>query len=400
MSGWNRGALSSAMKTRSILLVTSSYLPIMGGSEIEAQRVSQALMKRGHRVRIVCPGGPPMPAQSNWTDDCGVPVRTFGGGMPRQLRGYIFALRVAWMVLAERSRYDLVYFLMPGLQVTLGMLAARLARKPSMMKFSGSNEIQRVNKSRMGRVMLRFLDLWSGAIMILNPGMAGEAAECGLRASKLLWMPNPVDLDVFCPLPAEVRSKLRARLAIPQDAEVVLFVGRLAPEKELPSLVKGFGKVAALRPRAMLLLVGEGPCREELQTLAGQVTEEGRIRFAGATPSSAVPQWMQIAEVFALVSSFEGLPVSLIEAMATGVPAVVSDIPANRQLVDTGVEGVVVETRNADAIGAALESLLGDSELRSRLGAAGRARIAGSFSTPRVVELYESLFVRLLEKVS
>jgi glycosyltransferase involved in cell wall biosynthesis len=390
------------METVSILLVTSSYLPIVGGSEIEAQRVSRALIGRGHRVQILCPGGPPMPALSRWTDDCGIPVRAFGGSVPGRIRGHVFALRVAWTLLADVRRYDLIYFLMPGLQVALGTLAARLLRKPFMMKFSGSNEIRRLKNSRVGRIQLRFLDMWAGAIMVLNPGMMVEAAECGLRASKLLWMPNPVDLEEFCPAAPEVRPAARARFDIPAESEVVLFVGRLAPEKELASLVRGFAGIAASQPRAMLVLVGDGPCREEIQIAAGKLAEEGRIRFTGVVPSSAVHEWVQIVDVFALVSSLEGLPVSLIEAMATGLPVVVSDIPANRQLVDTGVEGIVVETRNADAIGSALESILGDSdsdgETRRRMGTAARLRIGERFSTDRVVELYETLFAKILKQ--
>jgi glycosyltransferase involved in cell wall biosynthesis len=384
------------METVSILLVTSSYLPIMGGSEIEAQRVSHALIGRGHRVQILCPGGSPMPAVSCWTDDRGIPVRIFGGGAPARIRGHVFALRVAWTLLAEFRRYDLVYFLMPGMQVALGTLTARLLGKPFLMKFSGSNEIRRMKNSLVGRIQLRFLDWWAGSIMVLNPGMMVEAEECGLRKSKLLWMPNPVDLEEFCPLAPDLRSVLRTKLGIPEDSEVVLFVGRLAPEKELTSLLEGFGKVAALRPQATLVLVGDGPCREELQSQTGRVAPAGGIRFTGVVPSTSVHEWVQIADVFALVSSLEGLPVSLIEAMATEVPVVVSDIPANRQLVDSGVEGIVVGTRNPDAIGSALNSILGDRENRQRMGRAGRLRIGKSFSTDRVVGLYETLFAKLL----
>jgi len=396
MSGWNRGDDGRIMEPVSILLVTSSYLPIVGGSEIEAQRVSQALLKRGHRVEILCPGGPPMPAVSRWTDDCGIPVRIFGGSAPARIRGHVFALRVAWTLLTERRRYDLIYFLMPGLQVALGTVVARLLGKPFMMKFSGSNEVRRMKNSFVGRTQLRFLDRWAGAIMVLNPGMMDEAAECGLRKSKLVWMPNPVDLEEFRPLAPDARSALREKLGIPLQAEVVLFVGRLAPEKELASLLEGFARIAASRASAVLVLVGDGPCRKELEGIAGNMTGGSRIQFRGVVPSSSVHEWVQIADVFALVSSLEGLPVSLIEAMATEVPAVVSDIPANLQLIDHGVEGMVVSLRNAGEIGAALNSILSDREAGRRMGKAARSRIERSFSTDRVVGLYETLFTKLL----
>ncbi len=159
------------------------------------------------------------------------------------------------------------------------------------------------------------------------------------------------------------------------------------------------GKAAASRPLATLvpvLLLATRACREELGDLAGKVAEEKRIRFTGAVPSAAVHEWVQIADVFTLVSSLEGLPVSLIEAMATGLPVVVSDIPANRQLVDPGIEGLVVETKDANAIGKAIVSILSDGEMRQRMGAAGKARVGSTYSTDRVVGQYETLFARLL----
>ncbi len=76
----------------------------------------------------------------------------------------------------------------------------------------------------------------------------------------------------------------------------------------------------------------------------------------------------------------------------------VSDIPANRQLVDEGVEGLVAETRNADAIGDALGTLLDDPEMRRRMGKAARSRIGDKFSTARVTAIYENLFARLLSR--
>ncbi len=228
------------METFSILLVTSSYPPVIGGSEIEAQRVSQALIRRGHRVQVLCPGGPPMPSAARFTDDCGVPVRAFGGSVPRRVRGHVFALRVCWTLLTNLSSYDLIYFLMPGLQVALGTVTGRLLGKPFIMKFSGSNEIRRMKNSMVGRMQLRELAKWAGVVMVLNPGMMEEAADCGLPASKLLWMPNPVDLEEFRPpIPAE-RVALREKLGIPPESEIVLFVGRLAPEKQLASLIEGF----------------------------------------------------------------------------------------------------------------------------------------------------------------
>src|SRR5947209_8265525 len=78
----------------SVLLITSSYPPVLGGSEIEAQRVAAGLIRRGHRVKVLCMGEDPMPAGPSWLDPEGVPVRIFARRWPLRLRGYLFALGV------------------------------------------------------------------------------------------------------------------------------------------------------------------------------------------------------------------------------------------------------------------------------------------------------------------
>src|SRR5437868_406487 len=121
---------SAGERKFSFRLITSSYLPTIGGSEIEAQRVCCAMLERGHLVELYCPGGPSMPPVSRRVDEAGVPVRQFGNGLPARLRGYAFALGSAWRLFRDRANYDLIYFLMPGLQVALGTYVARYTGKP------------------------------------------------------------------------------------------------------------------------------------------------------------------------------------------------------------------------------------------------------------------------------
>src|ERR1035441_9269143 len=94
----------------SLILVSHSYPPVLGGSEIEAQRVCAALIRRGHRVTVLCAGGAPMPDVATWLDPAGVPVRIFARRTRGRLQHYAFALAVAWTLLKERRNYQLVYF--------------------------------------------------------------------------------------------------------------------------------------------------------------------------------------------------------------------------------------------------------------------------------------------------
>jgi glycosyltransferase involved in cell wall biosynthesis len=332
-----------------------------------------------------------MPAQFEWVDPEGIPVRIFGTGLEEPWRSYRYALGIAWRLFSRRKHYDVVYFLMSGLHLTTGLPAAHFAGKPILMKFSGSNLIRALSRSRLGRLEIWFLRKWSERIMVLNDGMREEAAEAGIDSRKLMWMPNPVDTELFAPVSAAERSALRQQLGLAPGRQSILYAGRLAPEKELTTLVNGFAAVASSVPESELVLVGDGPCRVELESLVRARGLEGRVRFTGMVPSSAVRHWMQACDVFALVSSLEGLPCSLIEAMSVGLASVVSDIPANMQLVENGTHGLVAGLKDESGIARCLQTLLRDPALRLRLGTAARVRIIETYSLSKVIEVYEAL---------
>jgi glycosyltransferase involved in cell wall biosynthesis len=380
----------------SFLLVTHSYPPVMGGSENEAQRVCTELMKRGHRVTVLCAGGGPMPRVTRWVDPCGVPVRIFGGRWPGRWRDRAFALGVAWTIFSERRNYQLVYFLMQGLHLAAGLPVARLLGKPVIMKFSASTIIPMLTKSWLGRLELRWLREWARRIMILNPGMEEEALSAGFTKRQLLWMPNPVDIERFVPASTEQRRSLRVILGVPSNAQIALFVGRLDPQKNLPSLIRSFARVAGQVPGGLLVLVGDGPDRDDLSVLAGNLGLGAKVRFTGRLAETGVLQWLQASDIFVMVSHFEGLPCSLIEAMSTGLPSVVSDIPANTQLIGHEIHGLVAGLGDEQATGRAMVRLLGDASLRARMGQAARARVVATYPTEEVASRYEALFDEIL----
>ncbi len=371
-----------------MLLICHSYPPVLGGSELEAQRVAAGLRRRGYQVTVLCAWDPPMPQVSEWVDEFGTPVRVFGGRWPQRWRPRIFALGVVWTLFTARRRYQLVYFLMQGLHLAAGLPVARLLRKPILMKISGSSIITMMRESWLGRLELRWLQQWAYRVMILNPGMAMEADAAGFPPEQLFWMPNPVDVEQFCP--GDPLGKFRQKTAIPEDAPVALFVGRLAPEKELASLVGAFAQVPS-RTLAHLVLVGDGPERGTLEALTKKLTLDGRIHFVGRCGPDEVREWLRASDVFVLPSSNEGFSCSLLEAMSMGLPPVVSDIPANTQLVQDGKNGLIVKLRDQGEIAGALMRLFSDAALRRTLGAAARQSVIDAYSTDKVLDLYESL---------
>lgn len=384
--------------TLRILLVIYAYPPVMGGSEIEAQRVASALMRRGHKVQVLCTGGPEMPPVRDWVDPTGVSVRILTNRSAGRIRDRIFALRVALEIWRTRHDYDVVYFLMQGLHLASGLPVARFAAKPAVVKISGSGIIPVMRQTSMGRRELNWLQRWKIPLMVLNEGMMDEARQAGFAREQLIWMPNPVDIDEFRPALRGEAAAWRERHGIGAAAKVGIYVGRISLEKGLPALIRGFAHAARSMPDAMLLLVGDGPMRGELEEMVRNLGADGeRIRFVGRVTPGDVSGWLRASDVYALTSPNEGFACALLEAMATGLPSIVSDIPANLQLVDDGVHGITVPFDSETAIASAFENLLADPETRRRMGAAARERVVENYSTDKVAARYERMFESVLQ---
>lgn len=381
----------------SVLVISHSYPPVIGGAEVETQRVCKALLDRGHRVRVLCAGGGPMPRVHKWTDPLGVPVGIYGGRWTGRARDVVFALRSALAVIRDRRRYQVVYFVMQGLQLAVCLPLVRALGKPIVMKVEGSGVIPLLTRSRTGRLELRMLRRWAGRIFILNPGMRDEAAAVGFPDRQLTWMPMPVDSHMFAPCDAAEKLRLRAQFGVPAGAPVAVYTGRLAPEKGLDDLLQAFALVAPALPEAILILVGDGSSRAVLEQKAAALgLPPDRVRFVGAVAADRVPEWLKLADVYAFTSPSEGFSCALAEAMASGLACLACDIPANTQLIRSGENGLLVPVGDAPAAASGLLQLLQDRDLRMRLGANARTLISDHFSTEQVVRIYERVFAELL----
>lgn len=384
------------MRSLSVLLVCHSYPPMLGGSEIEAERVCRALSRRGTQVTVWTAGHAEMPDQREWIDEAGVKVRVIGKGTPRRWLDHVFAAGVGWRLARERKSFDVVYFLMQGLHLAVGLPVARAARLPIVMKISGSGIVPMMLASRLGGWELRRLNDWAHRVMILNDGIADEAVAGGIARERLVWMPNPVDVEEFAP--AADKAALRRELGFEAAARVVAYVGRLAEEKELPTLLSALARLKERYPEARAVLVGDGPERGALERQVNELGLADRVVFTGRQPIPNVIRYLQASDVFALLSEREGFPCALAEAMAVGMPSLVSRIPANEQLVREDVEGRLVGYRDVEATTKALEDLLCAPAVRAaEMGRRARQVILENYSTELIAQRYEDLFKEAVE---
>ena len=177
----------------------------------------------------------------------------------------------------------------------------------------------------------------------------------------------------------------------PHKGAELLFVGRLAGVKGVPILLDAVARIAEAHPDLRLTLIGDGPDRAALEARAAPLGP--RVRFLGYQNQDKVAQALGTTDVFVLPSFAEGVPVVLMEAMASGVPVVTTQIAGVPELVRPGVSGDLVPPGDADALAQALDALLSNPARRRSMGAAGRATVQRDFSIRTEAQRLSDLFV-------
>ncbi|UUO05921.1 glycosyltransferase [Blastopirellula sp. J2-11] len=234
----------------------------------------------------------------------------------------------------------------------------------------------------------RYLDRKTDKIAVNSTGVEQFYVEKGRNAAKFVVIPNGIDATP--PEPLQTREQLLRQLDLPYDARLLIAVGRLWPQKRLKDLIWSIDILGRIRKDVHLLIVGDGPQRDRLMKFSRQNHTQNNVHFLGARED--VPQLFAHADCFLLASGYEGQSNALMEAMVAGVPAIVSDIPGNRDLVIPEKTGFLIPLGQRAEYARYVNRVLDDNDLRLRLGQAAQARIAAEFSIPQMIDRHVALY--------
>jgi glycosyltransferase involved in cell wall biosynthesis len=212
----------------------------------------------------------------------------------------------------------------------------------------------------------------------------------GLPASRLRVVVNGVNTQRFRPVPPEQLRERRAAAGLPADGLVVGAVGRIAPEKNFPLLLRALAAVRARGVAATAVIVGDGGDRPALDALAGDLALGDGVRFLGWRTD--VADIVGLFDALAVTSFSEALPLVVLEAMSAGVPVVSTAVGEIPRVLDGGDAGVLVPSDDTAALADAVARLAADPDARRALGAVGRARVEREYSLDAMVDAYVDLY--------
>ena len=212
----------------------------------------------------------------------------------------------------------------------------------------------------------------------------------GFRGDRIHVIENGIDVDRYGP--AADKPALKARLGLDPAKRYVVHVAKHHPVKDQPTLIRGFALAAPKLPDVNLLLVGDGPQRGELEALVDSLGIRDRAAFLGIRKD--IPDVLAAADVFALTSVSEAASLTLLEAMATGLPAVVTNVGGNADIVRAGIDGLLIPRADAAGCAACFVKLFTSPGLLADLGANARRRAQDNYRLADTISAYDALYRR------
>lgn len=274
-----------------------------------------------------------------------------------------------------------------------GTLAAKMSGVRAVIHTEHSNIP--MNKWWLARAE-RFLS-WMSHKIVADSKKVGNflVKQQNIPPQHILVIYNGVDMDKFKREMSVIEKK--ATLGINSSTKVIICVANLLPVKNHKMLLRAFRRVLDVFPDIVLLLAGDGKCRVELEAMSKELNLSDNALFLGRR--NDIPELVSTADVFALSSVSEGLPISVLEALAAGKPVVITDVGGNSEIIQDGITGgYLVTAGDAEGMAERIIELLSDRQKALELGAHGGKRIEEKFSLVNMVEQYQQLYLKAMVK--
>jgi glycosyltransferase involved in cell wall biosynthesis len=352
-----------------------------GGGETQVLGLTLALAAAGHRAELICD-----PAGRLWERATAEGIRCH----PIRIRNAIdLAAGVKLRAILKREHYDVVHF----------HTSRAHSMAPFARGFASTLVVTRRMDYRPNRVFAPLLfNRAVDGVVAISEGVADSLAAAGVDRRRVTVIHSGVDCARFRPPTIQERTDARGALGISDGEILISAVGALEQRKGHRYLIEAIGALAA--PPASIKLkcfiVGQGSVHKVLQGEIAVIRSLERIKLLGRVDD--VRELLWASDIFAMPSLKEGLGVAALEAMASNLPIIASDVGGLREVVEDERTGIIVPPSNSAKIAAAIQRLAESDELRTQMGAAARARVVENYSMEKMAARTLALYCESVRK--
>ena len=397
-----------------ICLITSSYTRFEDdGNARFVRSIAEAQAALGHEVHVVAPYAPEVRPYSSpvhmhwfryiWPARWGHMGHAQSLENDRQLRlsaywqapSYFAAQLLAVMRVVQRHHIDVIHahWIVPN--GVSGALISNWTHRRLFISLHGSDVYLATRQAWLGRIAGWAFRQASG-ITACSPDLVEGAVRVGADRQRIKLMPWGASPEVFAVQSDD--GKLRKHLGIPDDALVILGLGRLVAKKGFAQLLQAAPRVLAAYPNIWFVIAGDGPERARLETLASELGISERVIFPGAVYWTEVADYLRMCSIFIVPSirdasgNLDGLPTTVLEAMAAGRPVIATSIGGIPLVVENDVNGLIVPEADPAALAEAISRLASQSKQRIAMGLEARCQVEQNLNWSAVARRFDNLY--------
>jgi len=397
-----------------VCILTETFYPVVGGGETHARLLAERLNKSGVKTFVLTRRSSRKYGRTGEIDGTQI-YRTPPCGMKR-FGKYLMVPFVLQQLFRLRNEYDVIFVCGYRILGIPAVIAAGILKKPCVLRAEGLGEMSGNYASAYKKLPLlvdQGFSAWIGcrnrvlkkadAFVSISKPVADEFLDSGISPEKVHLIPNGIDLNVFSPVDASKKSELRAQLKLPNNAFIAAYSGKLNQGKGLEHLLSAWKTLACKYDNIHLVLIGSGggqslSCEDDLRAFVKEHKLDDKVTFTGYVTN--VCRYLQASDIFVFPSENEAQGIALIEAMACGLPSIASDTGGIPEIVQNGINGILVEPGCSDAITQSIEKIIDTPSLIEKLGSRARESVCSRYSMDSVASRYIELFGSLMPGIS
>ncbi|HUW22016.1 MAG TPA: glycosyltransferase family 4 protein [Candidatus Bathyarchaeia archaeon] len=387
----------------SIVFIIEKFHPFVGGTETQTFSLAENLSRRGARVLVLTRRIKKELSQEEYYKQ-GFKVERLGIPGNTRLANYLAGLLLAFFLLKNHRQYNLI-FVNGGLANIFGstgiLLGKTLSKKviarvatPGELFFSGPFAL---TARKIIHPLMKFRLFIAGKAdfyIAQTEQIKKELISLKISAKKIIKIPDGVETDCFIPPSSyEEKNLIRKKILLPLGKVIVIFCGRLVRRKGLIVLLKAWKKINTKDLKTVLVILGSG--KNNFDSVEDQLKRYLRERevksvlLLGEKQKNEVVKYLKAADIFVYPSLHsEGISLSILEAMAAGLPVIATRVGGIAEIVINKKNGILVEKENPEELFVALESLIRNPRLRSEFSIVSRKMIIQNYAASKIMDLY------------
>ena len=373
------------MKLKICMLIARFY-PITGGTELQAQRLSETLINSGHEVFVLTAR---LKGLKKYEVLNGLPIyRTYALGR-NFISSFCFCFSSFLFLIKNLKKYDIIHVHLASSHAFSAVFIKELFSKKIVLKFGGARatgDIRTSLSKPWGKLKLKIIKKYFDVFVVPSNEIHKELTVFGFPAQKIVKISNGVNTDYFKQVSETDKLNLRKNLNLPEKGLIAIYTGRIEKGKGIEFLIKQWSTIKNVD----LLILGSGSLESELK----KSDTEKNIHFLGFKDN--IEDYLHASDIFILPSLGEGLSNSLLEAMSCGLAVIANKIPANEEIITNNINGIIIDILDERELTLTIDKLTKNKELLDKLGNPARKTVENYFSITRISNLYITLYKKIL----